>query len=773
MPAILGLDIGSNSVGSAWIDTDRGEITLGVSIFPAGVDEQEDKRGAPKNQARREARSQRRMLDRRSNRKRKLRQFLIAAGFLPSNQQEFEAVFGHHIRGPNERDAEFKNRKRSDAERWEPWTLRRRAVQEPLTPTEFGRVLIHLAQRRGALGVTSDPDDPDEGKVKEGMDRLASILNERGSDATIGQLMADLIDERRQSRDGASWNEPIRNRQYRIPEDQQLYAGRDLIRREFQRIVEVQRSFLNSELAGKLTDELLRQLDNPTQNDTWRQQGLIFGQRRTYWDTGTLGRCVLEPAERCVPLADRHASYFRVIETVNNIRVAERGKPESPLTSTQRDNVIAALRGKPLEVVVGKGSKATVKLKPLPKDVKPAHIRQLLRIDKTSLSRQGVPPESYVLNLENDADREINTDWFHREIVLGAIGEELWSRWEESEKREADLPEKSRSAEARRCEAINRAILKFNPDQSDDVEKLRAGAVEWWGFDSARADRLVAAWKNRPRLEKRLNLSRRAIINLLPLMDQFDEAHKRWPTQQEARKAHAKTLRTRFEETGDRKHEVAANRYETAALGLTATDRYYMRLPKHQVRYNGDAVRDSAGRTLAMLPPAPMVSNPVVRKAIHEVRRHVLAYLRKFRRKPDRVVIEFARGVKETTKRRNEQLSANRKREQERKSIEENLRAWGIPESNWKRAVLRVRLCREQSGVCHSRSPGKIPLASSRRKWPPKDGKSRLNILCRRRYPARRWTSITLCCAFVKPTEARECEPQRIGWERMGYRPCC
>ena len=69
-----------------------------------------------------------------------------------------------------------------------------------------------------------------------------------------------------------------------------------------------------------------------------------------------------------------------------------------------------------------------------------------------------------------------------------------------------------------------------------------------------------------------------------------------------------------------------------------------------------------------------MVSNPVVRKAIHEVRRHLLAYLRKVRRKPDRVVIEFARGVQDTARRRNLQLKANRDRENERKLIEGDLR---------------------------------------------------------------------------------------------------
>ncbi|MHC4444259.1 MAG: hypothetical protein ACYTA5_16805, partial [Planctomycetota bacterium] len=76
MPITLGLDIGTNSVGSAWVDTEREEISLGVSVFPAGVEETDTKRGSPKNQKRREKRSQRRSIARRSGRKRALRGFL-------------------------------------------------------------------------------------------------------------------------------------------------------------------------------------------------------------------------------------------------------------------------------------------------------------------------------------------------------------------------------------------------------------------------------------------------------------------------------------------------------------------------------------------------------------------------------------------------------------------------------------------------------------------------------------------------------------------------
>lgn len=144
MPAFLSFDIGSNSVGSAWIDTDRGEITTGVSIFPAGVDESDDKRGDPKNAKRRMTRRTRITLRRRAQRKRDLRLKLIEAGLLPPTAEAFKVLL----------------------ETTDPWELRRKALDEKLTAHEFGRVLLHLAQRRGAIGLKlADPDD-DSPKVQ-------------------------------------------------------------------------------------------------------------------------------------------------------------------------------------------------------------------------------------------------------------------------------------------------------------------------------------------------------------------------------------------------------------------------------------------------------------------------------------------------------------------------------------------------------------------------------------------------------------------------------
>lgn len=612
---ILGLDIGSNSVGSAWLDTERKEIQLGVSVFPAGVDEQENKRGAPKNQARREKRSQRRNLARRSARKRNLRRLLTAAGLLPSAPEELDTLF-----------------------KTNPWHLRRAGLSRVLSPHEFGRVLVHLNQRRGAVGIETDPEDPEEGKVKEGIDRLAKRMAERNAE-TVGQLIADLMDERRCEADGKGpWQKPVRNRQYRMKEDDQLYADRPRIRDEFNKLWERQKNH-DGPLSALLTDDLKTRLDDSTGDTVWRHKGILFGQRRTYWDTGTLGRCDLEPTERCVPLADMYAQEFRVVETVNNIRITERGKSERALSPDERTKVIDVLRKQKT------GSVATV--------------RKALGIDKKTVK------EFYTLNIERDKDREINTDWFYREVIHGVFTEGGWS----------GLSDRQR-------ESINRAILKFDADSEGHETQLRAGAARWWNLDAAAVDRLIAAWKSRPKIDKRLKLSRRAIRNLLPCMNEYDKVNNRWPTQIEARERFSKDENAEDRTTGLPATPEQHQRYALGARPLTSADRRY--LHKHE----------------EPLPPAPMLSNPVVRKAIHEVRRHIIAWWRKFDRTPDRIVLEYVRSATQPEKVRNAALSLNRKREGLRKRIIEQFELASLPRNQQARAIERVLLCRQQKGMC-------------------------------------------------------------------------
>ena len=595
----LGIDVGTNSVGSAWIDTEKKLIDVAVSVFPAGVEESETKRGAPSGQARRDLRSQRRSIARRARRKLRLRKLLTEAKLLPCKSEGWDVLVRQIDQDPRKPT---------------PWHLRRLGLSEPLAPYEFGRVLLHLAQRRGARGVDwGDEEDQEAGRVKQAISETHQEMVRRNAN-TFGELMAAVYDQRRQAVPGKSekyFHGAIRNREGQF----EFHADRELIRQEFHQLWKVQRGF-KSELSKILTDDLLRKLDDPTPDRIWSVRGALFGQRRIYWDAGTLGRCSLEPTDRLCPQCDMYASEFRVLQTVNSIKIEEKGQEPRTLDDGERAAVIQALT--------------------VTKTATTATLRKALKIHTPAKKKV------FDLNLERMKQPEINTDWFGREIIEGVFGRENW-----------------KTLTDRQQASVNQALQKI-----DDQERLRQGAATWWNLELEQIDRLVDAWKKRPPLEKRVNLSRRAIQKLLPhLRDGQD-------------------VTTAKQNCG----------YSVKTSSLTKSQQHY--LQKHT----------------NSLPPAPYILNPVVRKCVHEVRRHVNAWLRKYPgTKPDRIIVEFARGMTLSSRDRNDQLSANRAREFERRKIEEDFAEYIRPGNPAHKVVLRVRLWTEQKWKCaYSNDPERV-----------------------------------------------------------------
>jgi CRISPR-associated endonuclease Csn1 len=601
----LGLDIGSNSVGSAWADTEKRFVKMGVSVFPAGVEESENKRGAPKNQARRGYRSQRRSIGRRSVRKHQMRGLLREMMWMPLESEEEK----RWLEGTN------------------PWVLRREGLERELKPYEFGRVLLHLCQHRGAYGLDWDEEDDDEqGKIKDAIGHTQEEIKRCGA-RTFGEMMGMKFEERRRSIGQRSKRigMPLRNRRNAAREDvYEFCADRQMLWQEFDTLWNKQKSF-KGKLAGQLTEECRQKLDDPTSIGTWRYKGILFGQRKTYWNVGTMARCDLEPTDLRCPKADMYAQEFLVLETVNNIRITPRGELKRPLSQEEQVKVIAVLE---------KQKTASV-----------ATVRKALGIDK------GQKKSDYTLSLESDEERGLNTNWFRREIV-GAICEDKWETMSEKEK-----------------DAVNMAVLKFDPQEKKDVERLKKGCRDWWAFNEEQAETFIDAWKGRGVVDSRVNYSRRAIKNLLPYMRQR-------LTVNEARQRFA-------EDAENGASDAQRERYSFGA------------------RSGNKRVRQYIAKHPDLLPPAPEdLSNPVVRKAIHEVRRHIQAYMRDFGCKPERVVVELAREARQSAIVRNKRLVENRAREKERKNIIKEYKLEGETKTQQRKAVDRVLLCKEQKWRC-------------------------------------------------------------------------
>jgi len=705
----LGLDIGSNSVGSAAIDTKAHIVKLGDSVFPAGVEESEEKRGAPKNQARRGYRGSRKVGRRHSRLKHHLRAFLFENSLIPTEAQKLR-----------------------EWEKLNPWKLRRDAVHEEIKTDEkfsakekFGRILLHLAQRRGAAGidveqesreiiastkgfikavfievdqsienkqplfllskenitlsdeqiktgrsgktprgtkiikasglrkkkgkvahievlpgdyiepqqllceVAIEKDDSDEGKIKGAINKSYAEM-ERLKAKTFGEMMFNFYEQRRfraNSKKRGEIRNPIRNRKNASGEAvYEFCADRKMIQNEFTTLWNKQKEF-NGELSKLLTSDLRKTLCNPEGDKTWKQKGIIFGQRNFYWDIGTLGRCDLEPTDQQCPKPDMYAQEFLVLETLNNIRITPPKEVSRPLDDKHDQE-----RKKVLELLQSQ------------KSVKVGAVRRVLGINR------GENKTLYSLSLDADPNRSLNTNWFIREIVIRAIGKSQWETYDE-----------------KTTESINSALLKYDTENLKHEEKLFQGSRKWWNLTEEQAQKLVNAWKHRPRKDERVNLSRKAIKNLLPYMREGYSVTE------------ARQLVAEDAESGASDEQ--RQRYALISKRSNKKMRHY--LEKHPEQ----------------LPPAPMLANPVVRKAIHEVRNHIQAYLNIFGSKPDRIVVELVRQAKQTAKDRSEQLTRNRKREEERKNIIKKYELNRLTKNQREKAIKRVLLCREQKFI--------------------------------------------------------------------------
>ena len=614
----LGIDIGTNSVGSAWVDTDKQLIQMGVSVFPAGVEEYEDKRGEPKNQARRSQRQQRRSIERRSKLKISLRQYLIKKGWIPTEKEKLQS--------------------------WQninPWLLRRDAVHIELVTDDnfsadekFGRILLHLAQRRGAWWFDEEPEETENGKKKKKdpaeipgtVEYTKKIMKEKGAE-TFGEVIAIEYENRKTNTANKKLrNDRVRNRANAFGEkESEFVADRHMIIAEFLKIWETQKNF-GGKFAEQLTDDVKKEIYKPEKSNTWRCQGVLFSQRKAYWDLGTLGRCDLEPTDEKCPKADMHAQEFLVLTSVNSIRITPPAEPIRKLDDEERPKVIKAVRKQ--------------------KTASEGTIRKALGIDKCANKTL------YTLNTDGDKFT-VNGDWFYSQIVCGVFGEDNWAGFDSKKK-----------------DSVNGAILKFDPNEEADRDKVTVGCEKWWGLNAEQIKNFIAAWEKRPKKDSRVNLSRKAIKNLLPYL------RDGWSVT-EARDMYA-------EDASNGADDLTRKRYSTREVAV------------------GKRIRHFQEKHPGLLPPvSDGISNPVVRKSIHEVRKHLMEHIRRYGR-PDRVIIELARKARQSEKVIAKRIQKNKAIDALKKEIIEthNLNAPKITSTQREAAIQRVRLCRQQKEMC-------------------------------------------------------------------------
>lgn len=259
MSKILGLDLGTNSVGWAVVDTDLQKILdTGVRIFPEGVEPktigQGDKEQS-KNATRRDKRQMRRQFYRKRLRKIKLLQVLIEQEMCPLTAEELNTWKNW------DKTKKTEGRKFPDSEKFNVWIklnpydLREKALEEKLTLHELGRVFYHLIQRRGFLSNRKGKEDSTiftKGKPDENILPI-NETKEKIADQSLGSYLKSIS-----NKDGEPYRTIIdeNGKEIRV---RGRYTVRDMYIDEFEKIWSVQKEFSDIE-TRKVEAKRIREL---------------------------------------------------------------------------------------------------------------------------------------------------------------------------------------------------------------------------------------------------------------------------------------------------------------------------------------------------------------------------------------------------------------------------------------------------------------------------------------------------------------------------------
>ncbi len=309
MPKTLGLDLGTNSIGWAIVNTDFPEKILdkGVHIFSEGV---KIEKGVESSRAaeRTAYRSARKLIARRRQRKQQTLKVLADHNMCPLKPAEVRIWVMDKKQYPKK--PEFIEWLRTDeAEGINPYALRDKASRGKIGQMELGRALYHLAQRRGFKSNRLDQTDEDElGPVKESKKRLSEKISDAKCN-TMGQYFHSVY---LKNQSGSIGNNLENIRKVWIPDREEHYLA------EFEVICEVQK------LDERLRDQL---------------RSAIFYQRPLKSQKHQIGRCTLEPDKLRCSVSHPDFEEFRARQFINSIKKQDENGKFKQLNEEERENL--------------------------------------------------------------------------------------------------------------------------------------------------------------------------------------------------------------------------------------------------------------------------------------------------------------------------------------------------------------------------------------------------------------------------------------------------
>ena len=288
MARILGIDLGTNSIGWAITEQQDDNYTLldkGVDIFQEGV-AREKSEEKPMVQTRTDARSLRRHYYRRRLRKIELLKVLIVNNLCPYLSEDMLDDWRYKKQYPL--DDEFMLWLRS-SDSDNPYADRYTTLTQTLDLSTkdgrytLGRALYHLVQRRGFLSNRKE-EGGDDGAVKGAIKKLDEDMEKAGC-KYLGEFYYELFIAGEKIRTGDGYG----------------YAGRIThYEKEFNAICDKQ----------NLSDDLRKALHRA-----------IFFQRPLKSQKGLVGNCTFEKDKSRCPISHPHFEEFRMLCFINNIKI--------------------------------------------------------------------------------------------------------------------------------------------------------------------------------------------------------------------------------------------------------------------------------------------------------------------------------------------------------------------------------------------------------------------------------------------------------------------
>lgn len=302
IPYAIGFDIGITSVGWAVVALDSedkpyGIINMGSRVFDAA---EQPKTGASLAAPRREARSARRRLRRHQHRLERIRRLLLTENVI--SQTELDTLFAGKLE--------------------DIYTLRVKALDAPVSHTEFARILLHIAQRRGFRSNRKAETAKEDGELLAAVSKNRALMAEKGY-RTVGEMLLQ---------------DPLYAASKRNKGGQYIATvGRDMVAEEVRAIFRAQRQLGQPFASEKLESRYLDILLSQRSFDEGPGEGSPYAGSQI---ERMIGKCTLEDGEQRAAKAAYSFEYFTLLQNINHLRLL-RGGEGSPLTPAQREALIA------------------------------------------------------------------------------------------------------------------------------------------------------------------------------------------------------------------------------------------------------------------------------------------------------------------------------------------------------------------------------------------------------------------------------------------------